>query len=467
MKQLIWFRNDLRLRDNPTVAAALQSCANNEPIFGLYLYSEAQWQAHDWAPIKVDLLLRHLKELQQEAAQWGIALHIKSVRDWQTVPRVVRDFCAEHEIQQVYWNCEYPLHEQRRDRATRNWLTDNGVAVTSFHGEVLVPPILRTQAGAYYKKFTPYFKAWQQHLRTTGLPKPYEKPNRTAVQCPSFPETVDYARRDSSAWVVGEHAVWQQLDAFVAEQVRDYNADRDLPAIHGTSKLSAYFELGALGPVTAARRLQQLAPEFPDGLNEGAHTWLSELAWREFYQHLMDAEPRLSWGQAFQPHTDAFPWNDSATDFQAWCEGRTGYPIVDAGMRQLQQEGWMHNRVRMIVANFLVKDLHIDWRKGERFFMQNLIDGSFPANNGGWQWSASTGTDAVPYFRVFNPTSQSQKVDPDGSYIRKYVPELAHCPQREIHAPEQWLKLSDVDYPTPIVDHKEAREGFLRKFKAL
>ncbi|MDN7138640.1 deoxyribodipyrimidine photo-lyase [Pseudidiomarina sp. 1ASP75-14] len=467
MARLIWFRNDLRLRDNPAVASVLSASDKNDPIYGLYLYSEEQWQRHQWAPIKVDLLLRHLQSLQEEAAQWGIALHIKGVRNWQTVPRVVRDFCSQYDITDVAFNTEYPVDEQKRDRGTRSWLAEQGIGVQTFHGMLLVPPVLRTQAGDYYKKFTPYFRSWLEHLRVTGLPSPYGRPDRAAVNCPDFPDRVDYPRRDSSAWRVGEQAAYQQLEEFINQQVSDYNADRDVPAINGTSKLSPYWELGVLGPQTAARMLQRETPEFPDGLNEGARTWLSELAWREFYQHLMAAVPRLSQGKAFQPHTEAFAWRDSEADFQAWCEGRTGFPIVDAGMRQLQKEGWMHNRVRMIVANFLVKDLQLDWRKGEQFFMENLIDGSFPANNGGWQWSASTGTDAVPYFRVFNPTSQSKKVDPDGSYIRTYIEELSDCPTSKIHEPAEWAKAKGVDYAEPIVNHKQAREDFLRKFKAL
>ncbi|CAB0150105.1 Deoxyribodipyrimidine photo-lyase [Pseudidiomarina piscicola] len=467
MASLIWFRNDLRLRDNPAVAAALSATANDEPIYALYLYSEEQWRRHHWAPIKVDLLWRHLEQLQQEAAEWGIQLHVKRVQNWQTVPRVVRDFCGEFNISEVMFNCEYPLDEQRRDRATRSWLAEQGIGVQDFHGLVLVPPVLRTQAGDYYKKFTPYFRSWLEHLRVSGVPAPYGKPERQPVTPPELPASIAYERSDSSAWKVGEEACYQQLDQFIDATVADYNSDRDRPAIAGTSKLSPYWELGILAPQAAARRLQRGVPEFPDGLNEGAKTWLSELAWREFYQHLMDAVPRLSYGKAFQQHTEAFPWRSSENDFKAWCEGRTGFPIVDAGMRQLKNEGWMHNRVRMIVANFLVKDLHIDWRKGERYFMEHLIDGSFPANNGGWQWSASTGTDAVPYFRVFNPTSQSKKVDPDGTYIRSYVKELADCPTSAIHEPQAWLKQNSVDYPEPIVNHKQAREEFLRKFKAL
>ena len=223
-----------------------------------------------------------------------------------------------------------------------------------------------------------------------------------------------------------------------------------------------------MSPWQAAAALAKLSPMFPAGLNQGPDTWLTELIWREFYLHLMYHVPRLSQGKAFLKHTDAMQWRNDEKEFELWCQGRTGYPIVDAGMRQLANEGWMHNRVRMIVAHFLVKDLLIDWRWGEQFFMQHLIDGNFAANNGGWQWSASTGTDAAPYFRVFNPSLQSQKVDPDGSYIRKWVHELKDCPAKHIHAPGAWLKEHRrIDYPQPIVDHKQARERFLSAFKAL
>lgn len=467
MAKLIWFRSDLRLRDNPAVHYLLQQVDSETPVYGIYLYSTKQWQQHDWAPIKVDLLWRHLECLQQDAAQWGISLHLVEIDDWHTAPKALWQFCQQQGITEVAWNTEYPVHEQRRDRAVQNWLREQEIGVQTFHGLVVVPPVLRTQAGDYYKKFTPYYRSWLAHIDATGLAQPYQKPMRKAVSPPAFPSTVDYPRRDSSAYVVGEEACYRQLERFVAQQVDDYHQERDLPALTSTSKLSPYFELGCLSPITAARQLQQHSPHFPHGLSEGAQTWLSELAWREFYQHLMLFEPRLSYGKAFQPHTDGFAWRNDEAQFAAWCEGRTGYPIVDAGMRQLRVEGWMHNRVRMIVANFLVKDLHIDWRWGEAFFMRHLIDGSFPANNGGWQWSASTGTDAVPYFRVFNPTAQSKKVDPDGSYIRTYVKELSECPASKIHEPQDWVRVTGGDYPPPIVDHAKAREGFLSKFKAL
>lgn len=467
----IWFRGDLRRLDNPAVTAALQVMRHADAearVHALYIACPKQWQLHDWAPIKIDLLWRHLEAFRKELAEFGIQLDVVIEDDWRSAPKVVERFCQQYSIEQLHCNVEYPVHEQRRDRAVRSWLADHGRSLQSHHGLLLVPPVVKTQQGNVYQKFTPFNRAWREHIAVTGV-APLATSNRVtkAIELDALP-ACPASTQDSSAWVVGEENCRRQLQRYITEQVDGYSKERDFPALDSTSRLSPYWELGCLSPVTAARALQKLSPEFPHGLDQGADTWLTELAWREFYQHLMYHVPRLSYGKAFQQHTDAFPWRDAETDFQRWCDGLTGYPIVDAGMRQLKHEGWMHNRVRMIVANFLVKDLRIDWRKGEQFFMRNLIDGSFPANNGGWQWSASTGTDAVPYFRVFNPTRQSEKVDPDGSYIRKWIPELKNCPTKQIHAPELWLKASgDNGYPLPMVEHSKARDAFLSAFKAL
>lgn len=468
MSSAIWFRNDLRLHDNPAVTAALQQQQGSKAIPALYLASPGQWQAHHWAAIKIDLLWRHLAQFQRDAAQHQVALEVIIVDDWQQAAKACLSFCQRHQITDLYFNAEYPVHEQRRDRAVRVWLAEHQVTCHQFDGQLLVAPVIKTQSGGYYQKFTPFNRAWRAHLAAAGIPAatplPQQDVTQQLVSIPPCPAS----RRDSSAWPVGEAAVQQRLAAYISDQVNNYAAERDRPSCDSTSRLSPYWELGILGPQAAVRLLQRLSPEFPYGLEQGADVWLTELAWREFYQHLMAHIPRLSYGKAFQQHTDNFPWNKNTDEFLRWCEGRTGFPIVDAGMRQLAAEGWMHNRVRMIVANFLVKDLHIDWRWGEQFFMQQLIDGSFPANNGGWQWSASTGTDAVPYFRVFNPTSQSLKVDPDGRYIRTWIKELADCPTAHIHAPGAWLQAHNrSDYPQPMVDHSRARERFLAAFKQL
>lgn len=467
MQQGIWFRSDLRVTDNPAVTAAIRSKpAAQKFIPAIFVATPEQWEEHHWAPIKADLLWRHLEVFRQELAACGIALTVIVAPRFRQVPAALLSFCEEQQIETLHFNHDYPLDEARRDRASAAWLQQHDIAVQGHHGNLIVPPqAVSTQTGGFYKMFTPFNKAWRSHIQQSYNWQPVRRQWPAAVTAPELPDC-PYERRDSSAWVVGEKACLAAMRRYVSERVGDYQRERDYPALDSTSRLSAFWELGMLSPVTAARTLSALSPEFPYGLEEGADTWLTELAWREFYQHLMHHEPRLSMGKPFLAYTDNYPWRQNDEDFQRWCEGRTGYPIVDAGMRQLVAEGFMHNRLRMIVANFLVKDLRIDWRRGEAFFMQHLIDGSFPANNGGWQWSASVGTDAVPYFRVFNPYRQSEKFDPDGSYIRKWVHELKDVPARAIHQPQKWLaEHGNTGYPAPVVDHSEARADFLETFK--
>lgn len=463
----VWFRLDLRLSGNPALSAASAVTSSTESIPALLLISPEQMRAHDWAPIKWDLYLRHLEQFVVEAAAQGIELYIEEIESWQVAARAVKRFAQQQQLTELHFNCEYPVHEQRRDRAVRAVLEASAITTHGHHGSLVVPPVVTTQAGTMYQKFTPFARAWREYITEHGLPRAAILPSRAAVAVAEIPD-IDYPRRDSSAWAVGERAAQQVLRDYVSDAVHGYAAERDIPGLDSTSRLSPYWELGILSPWQAVALLAEQSPMFPAGLDKGADTWLNELIWREFYLYLMHHVPRLSYGKAFLKHTDAMQWRDDREGFTRWCEGKTGYPIVDAGMRQLAGEGWMHNRVRMIVAHFLVKDLLIDWRWGEQFFMQHLIDGSFAANNGGWQWSASTGTDAAPYFRVFNPTLQSEKVDPDGSYIRKWIPELADCPAKHIHAPASWLKQQrNSDYPMPMIDHKQARERVLAAFKAL
>lgn len=471
---IVWFRQDLRVLDNDALQRA---CVNHECVHAVALRTPKQWLQHDWSAIKWGLYERRLVALANELAELGIVLTVLEVPDYAAIPDALREFTQRHNATAVYWNRDYALDEVRRDQQVEQFLVEVDVHVNQLDSNVLVAPEqIKNGKGEYYRVFTPFFKAWLQHLANVGIPAPYtretiKRANRNTVKhvvTAKAPAQTARPVLTSEAWSVTEGDVRRKAQRYVREQVQDYKQQRDLPALDGTSMLSAYFEIGVLSPRVAAHLLQKQSPDFPFGLSEGAHTWLSELAWREFYQHLMFHEPRLSRGEAFQVETDGFPWRNDKVEFAAWCEGKTGVPIVDAGMRQLNATGWMHNRVRMIVASFLVKDLHIDWRWGERYFMQRLIDGSFPANNGGWQWSAGTGTDAAPYFRVFNPFRQSEKFDPEGSYIRNWVKELADVPTKYIHDPASYLAAQygqDLPYPVPIVDHAERRTDFIAKFK--
>ncbi|RUO36597.1 deoxyribodipyrimidine photo-lyase [Aliidiomarina sanyensis] len=471
MTALVWFRNDLRLLDNDAVYGATRE---HEQVEFVWVSTPEMWKLHDWSPAKWELYHRHAQTIADDLAERGYVLHVIEGKRYKDAAQKVVEYAKEISAAALYFNREYALHEVQRDTRVKQLAEKHGLAVHCFDSNLLVPPErIQTGGGSYYKMFTPFFKAWKAELIRAGIPGPYQRsvlPIRKKTSGPRIschvPDELEGVCRSSQGWVVGEANIRKKVSAYILEKVSDYASTRDLPAQPGTSQLSPYWEIGAISPRVAAHFLQKQSPEFPSGLNEGMNTWLSELAWREFYQHLMFHEPRLCKHEPFQVETDNYPWSHDNDLFQAWCEGRTGFPIVDAGMQELRETGWMHNRVRMIVANFLTKDLHIDWRLGETFFMRNLIDGSFPANNGGWQWSASTGTDAVPYFRVFNPTRQSEKVDPKGTYIRKWVPALAAVPDKYIHEPHEWLtQHGKSDYPAPIVDHKEARETFISTFK--
>ena len=296
-----------------------------------------------------------------------------------------------------------------------------------------------------------------------AAPKPRQAPARQAP-----PPELNYPQTpfDGLLFAADEKTALARLRAFCQQPAADYEGQRDFPAVEGTSRLSPCLAIGVLSP---RQCLHRLLTEHPAALDGGAGaTWLNELIWREFYRHLMVYYPKLCKGRPFVAWTDKVAWREEDGALQAWQRGETGFPIVDAAMRQLNATGWMHNRLRMIVASFLTKDLRLDWRAGERYFMSQLIDGDLAANNGGWQWAASTGTDAAPYFRIFNPTTQGEKFDKQGVFMRRWLPELAKVPEKALHQPWVWADKQGVtlDYPRPIVDHKQARQETLAAWEA-
>nr|WP_228148220.1 deoxyribodipyrimidine photo-lyase [Acinetobacter seifertii] len=317
-------------------------------------------------------------------------------------------------------------------------------------------------------------------LDTSGLPQCYPLPNKqTKVPTDLLEEKntnlaeieklfcSSITTEQQDLWPVGESYALEQLDHFIEDSISHYKVERDFPHITGTSKLSPYLNIGILSIRQCLQALFRSQHGNFHLTNEGQQTWLDELIWREFYQHILFDFPYVSKHIPFKKDTQKIQWNHNPEHLTAWQTGQTGIPIVDAGMRQLLQTGWMHNRVRMITAMFLCKNLLIDWRIGEQWFMQHLIDGDLAANNGGWQWCASTGTDAVPYFRIFNPISQSQKFDPNGDYIRTWVKELAHLDNKSIHDPYSANKSLRLNYPKPIVDLKETRLKAIETFKRI
>ncbi|MCO5787100.1 deoxyribodipyrimidine photo-lyase [Pseudomonas sp. G11-1] len=467
--QLIWFRNDLRVHDNTALTAALEQ----GPTIALFLLSPAQWQAHDDAPAKVDFRLRNLQALAAELQQLKVPLLIRTADHWASAPEVLAQLCGQYRIEQVHANEEYGVDEAARDEAVARRLAEQGTGFRACLDQLLFRPgTLLTRSGGYFKVFSQFRKACLQQLRLAPprcLPRPQSQPALTIDSDPLPTSVAGYALADESLralWPAGEAVARQRLELFAEDHLHDYAERRDLPAEPGTSQLSPYLTTGVLSPRQCLHAaLMSNQGEFDSG-NVGVTTWVDELLWREFYKHILVGFPRVSRHRAFRPHTEAVPWRDAPDELMAWQQGRTGFPLIDAAMRQLLATGWMHNRLRMVVAMFLSKNLLIDWREGERYFMRHLIDGDLAANNGGWQWSASTGTDAVPWFRLFNPITQSQRFDPQGRFIKYWLPELRELDRRDIHDPSPFSRRM-CDYPAPIIDLADSRARALAAFRNL
>ena len=464
--KLMWFKNDLRLADNP---ALFHACSDGDPVVALYMFTPKQWQQHDKSAIQVDFIRRHLHVLQQELAEINIPLCVLTVDEFSAVPNALISFCQQHDIDSVFYNQEYEWNERQRDQACNDVLDQAGIAIGIFEDQCLVAPHqVKTGGGDWYKVFTPFRKNWQNQL-DEHPPQIYPIPD----PCPINPikhgdaiptsidgfESIDETRQ--ALWPAGSEQAYQHLTDFLDQHVQDYGDSRNRPDLDQTSRLSPYLAIGAIGN----RQCYVAAQRYLSESHQAVSTWISELCWRDFYRHVLVGFPHVSRGQAFNIDVDKkINWSYDQADFERWKDGKTGVPIVDAAMRALKAEGWMHNRLRMVTAMFLTKDLLIDWRLGEQYFSQQLIDGDLASNNGGWQWSASTGTDAAPYFRIMNPFTQGETHDPDGVYIRRWLPELASLQGSQVHDLKR--RQTCTAYPAPMVDHKAARQRAIEQFKA-
>ncbi|KAF9317513.1 hypothetical protein BG003_000658 [Podila horticola] len=484
---LMWFRNDLRVQDNRALyAASMRSKVGlDSGVLALYVLSPEEWTAHDEAAVKIDFWMRNLVSLKADLAALDIPLVVRTAERQEDVVGVVRETVRECGVSHVFWNRELMVDEQKRDRKVKQALEEERVTVEVFDDQCIVPPReVRTKTGNPYAVFTPFYKTWchlvetdPHYLDLAHAPESNRSEARTlfqkhfAASIPSsYPHDLD-TDEIQRLFPAGEQAAHTRLSEFVQKRAAHYHVRRDVPhEQQGCSMLSAYLNAGVLSTrqcVVAARAANKNRILSGD---EGLKTWIKELGWREFYRNILVSFPRVCKSRAFQPITEKIQWSDNQVHFRAWCQGKTGFPIVDAGMRQLNKIGYMHNRLRMIVACFLVKDLMISWQWGEKYFMQRLIDGDLASNNGGWQWSASTGTDAQPYFRVFNPLLQSQRFDPNGTFIRRWVPELKGLTDKQIHEPHKILapaQFAKLNYPKPIVDHATAKTRYVEEFKRI
>lgn len=468
MRSLIWFRRDLRIADNSALHHAAKA---SKSLVALFVITPEQWKQHDDAPAKVSFWIRNLKLLSADLAKLNIPLLIEVCPTWDAAPKLVAKVAADHDCDQLFFNREYEINEVRRDDATTERCQANGMTVTAYHDRIIVPPRdIATKDGRFYSVFTPYRKVWDtkalDQIKVLAKPKALKPIDVQSSPVPDSVDGFDIDNDRADLWLAGEKEAQKKLKKF-ADHVAGYKDWRDMPSVSGTSLLSPYLAAGVVSP----RQCMAMAIKAGNGhvdANEGIKTWVSELTWRDFYTHVMTGFPRVSMHRPFKAKTENVAWRYDKADFEAWCTGQTGYPIVDAGMRQLNQTGWMHNRLRMVTAMFLTKNLLIDWRWGEKYFMERLIDGDLAANNGGWQWSASTGTDAVPYFRIFSPFSQSKRFDKDGKFIKKLCPELESIPSPALHD-EKKLAIARADlaasYPDYIVNYRESRARALAAFK--
>ncbi len=469
MKTLVWLRNDLRLSDNPALFHAVEESSG---IVVVYIFCEQFVLEHETAPVRLEFVRQHLQLLKDALARLNIPLVLLRVKYAHQIPEKLFTLAQNEACEQLYFNAEYPLDELNRDQKVTELFQKQGLRFKRYHDRVVLPPgSLRNGKGEPYKVFTAFKRSWLERVQPLplvpqGLPASQSKENfHLKGEGGETTETLfaDVEKRDlSSLWPAGEDEAHKRLKHFIENQIDDYQKERDFPSLSGTSELSPYLAVGSISPrqcLSAA--LRHLQGDWESG-SKGAHTWIGELIWRDFYQHVVVDFPWVCKRKALQRHTEAFPWRRDRDRLSAWQEGRTGIPMVDAAMRQLRETGWMHNRLRMVVAMFLTKNLQIDWRAGESWFMSQLVDGDFAANNGGWQWSASTGTDAAPYFRIFNPVTQAERFDPEGEFIRRYVVELKNVPGRGIHQPQ-----NIQGYPQPIVDLKASRKHSIELFKQL
>ncbi|WP_120994397.1 cryptochrome/photolyase family protein [Stutzerimonas urumqiensis] len=471
MLQLIWLRTDLRADDNTALSAAMA----NGPTVALFLITPEQWRRHDDAACKVDFWLRNLACLGERLERLGVPLLIRQVPDWTGAPDVLVRVCHELRVAAVHVNDQYGVNEQRRDEAVASALLDRGVRFERHLDDALFAPgTIRTRTGGPFRVYGQFRKAclerlWHAPVGAGSAPRPQAP---LGIAGDALPDRVIGFEPPSAElqarWPAGERHAQAQLARFVDERLSAYGQARDVPSEPGTSQLSPYLAAGVLSPRQCLDAALAANRGTFDGGDAGASQWIGELLWREFYRHVLCAFPRVSMGRAFRPETERLPWRHAPDELCAWQQGRTGIPLVDAAMRALLATGWMHNRLRMITAMFLSKNLLIDWREGERWFMRHLIDGDLAQNNGGWQWCASTGTDSVPYFRLFNPVTQSQRFDPQGVFIRQWAPELAHLSDRDIHLPPVSADLfAAADYPPLIVDLARSRARALDAFRQL
>jgi deoxyribodipyrimidine photo-lyase len=475
MSTLVWFRQDLRIADNPALAAALE----RGPVIPLYILDEhhcGEWAlggAQRW------WLHQSLAALSERLRECGSRLILRHGRS----EEVIAQLLVSNDVDAVYWNRRYEPAAIQQDTKLKESLRAQGIDVRSFNSALLNEPwSIANLSGKPFQVFTPY---WRHCLKLadprppepvlTSIPCPDRWPHSAALDSLQLMPTIAWYQEMARTWTPGEHGAAQNLKEFVKDTVWSYTETRNLPAMRGTSMLSPHLRFGEISPhqVWHAVKARGMRDHIPTS-EWRPHQYLTEIYWREFAYHLLFHFAHTP-TEPLRPEFARFPWARNPAHLQAWQRGRTGVPMIDAGMRQLWATGWMHNRVRMIVGSFLVKNLLLPWQDGSRWFWDTLVDADLASNTLGWQWCAGCGADAAPFFRIFNPVSQGEKFDPQGEYVRRWVPELARLPDSDIHSP--WDAASEVlgaagvtlgrDYPHPMVDLKATRARALDAYQTM
>mgnify|MGYP006272380753 CR=1 FL=1 len=473
MTTLVWFRQDLRLRDNP---ALYHAALRGEPVIPVYIW--APHEEGDWAPGAASRVWLHcsLERLIASLHKKHSSLVIRQGDSLERLQQLIQETGATA----VYWNRRYEPQSIERDTKVKTALRDQGVEANSFNASLLFEPWqIETKQGGCYKVFTPYWKAMLNRPEAEApldapspLPTPNELPRSDDLISLGLLPAIRWDQGIRDSWQPGEQGAHTQLGHFMKNHLGHYEEKRNLPSQPATSKMSPHLHFGEISPRQIWHAVRNDERMNHSEWRQAAWAYLRELGWREFGYHLIYHFPHTP-DNPLNERFAHFPWRDDDQQLRAWQKGQTGYPIVDAGMRELWHTGWMHNRVRMIVASFLVKDLMLPWQQGEQWFWDTLVDADLANNTLGWQWAAGCGADAAPYFRIFNPTLQGERFDKEGDYVRRWVPELAGLPKKWIHKPheapqsvldEAGIRLGET-YPFPIVDHKRARNQALEAFE--
>ena len=467
MEGLVWLRSDLRIEDNPALRNAFE---HSKKVHAIFIFSNKQLKKHNEANVKIDFIIKNLFLLEEKLRALNVPLTIIESDGFDNDAYLIGKFVEKKNINKVFWNNQFGVDETIRDDLVQSELESKNIKVSTFNDQVVYQPgFLKTGQGLPYSVFTPFKRKWIENFEMDFLDFEYQYQPRESLNYSSNIRDFDFNfetthQVNMDTWPAGEDEAETKLLKFLKEKVLNYSKNRNDPILDGTSRISPYLASGIISSkkcILEALKINNF--EFSSG-HIGVTKWIDEIVWREFYKNIMFSFPKVSKGQPFQDYSKAIKWRYDEDEFIAWKEGKTGFPIVDAAMRQLIHEGWMHNRLRMVVAMFFTKNMLLDWRLGEAYFMQNLIDGDFASNNGGWQWSSSTGTDAAPYFRIFNPITQSTNFDKEGSFIKKYVPELKDLDKSVIHNPPKEHR-KYCNYPEPILDLKESRLRAIEAFK--